>query len=379
LKKNFSLALFLAFSFYMLSKIGFFYFPVHLRHIGFSGLEIGLITAAGFLAAAMSFLPSGFFHDRKSVKKAILFSLAVLCIFHVFFSFSPVFILMIPVFFLGGVGLHTGTNSFQNYFFKQKKGTGDGVRFGLFSIAKCAGISFGILIVSILAFLFDFGFVLLLIAAGFALLFFFSLRIEDTQAHATLAVEYKNDLLSKEPIFFSILFFLVALHWGAEATSYGLFLQNNLGFDFFSMGLYIAASVLVVGASAYFFGKRIDNAKIGFRRVFLAGLFISGFFHILMTVPDPFFSFLFRAIHEFGDGMIEISFFLWVSRRFQVERVAGNVSIIMTAMLISQVIGSVFFGWLGSSYGYHLPLIVSGATSVFAGVLFMVFGKKYFN
>ncbi|MBU0530831.1 MAG: MFS transporter, partial [Nanoarchaeota archaeon] len=166
-------------------------------------------------------------------------------------------------------------------------------------------------------------------------------------------------------------------HWGAESTSYGLFLQNNLGLDIFMVSLYSAFAIIPLALTSYYFGKRIDKKGMNMRNLFAAGLIISGVFHILHTVPIPWLSFIFRLGHEAGDGIAFIAVFFWISKLFSKNRIGGDSSLMFTVMLLGQVVGSLVFGPLGQLMGYHIPLIISGFTNILCAVLLVIFVRKF--
>lgn len=222
----------------------------------------------------------------------------------------------------------------------------------------------------------DFRIALLIIGALFLMLIPIASFGETANVHVKLA-EYRKDFSDRKVLAIGVIMLLFGLHWGAESTSYGLFLKNNLGLDIFSIGLYSSMSLLFLGSTAYFFGRRIDSGKMNMKYVFFAGMLISGAFHILHTVPIPWLSFVFRAAHEVGDGMAAIAMYFWISRLFSNERIGGNSSTMFTMSLMGQVAGSLIFGHMGHSLGYHVPLIVSGVTSIVCAFLLLTFVRIF--
>ena len=55
---------------------------------------------------------------------------------------------------------------------------------------------------------------------------------------------YELDFLKKPVIIFVIIMFLYSLHWGAEKTSFALFLQTVLDLSKVQIGIYISAAIL---------------------------------------------------------------------------------------------------------------------------------------
>lgn len=69
-------------------------------------------------------------------------------------------------------------------------------------------------------------------------------------------------------------------------------------------------------------------------------------------------------MHGFGDGLIFIEIYTTISRLFHVDRVGGNSSLISLTTTLGTFAGSLLFGPIGAAWGYHLPLIISGAISL---------------
>jgi MFS family permease len=84
----------------------------------------------------------------------------------------------------------------------------------------------------------------------------------------------------------------------------------------------------------------------------------------MMTYPVLPWSFAWRAVHGFGDGLILMETYTTITRLFHVDRIGGNASLISLTTTLGVFAGSLIFGPLGAAYGYQVPLIVSGAISL---------------
>ena len=93
-------------------------------------------------------------------------------------------------------------------------------------------------------------------------------------------------------------------------------------------------------------------------------LLVSGSGHILMTWPVLPWSFAMRALHGFGDGLILMETYTTMARLFHVDRIGGNSSLIALTTTLGVFVGSLIFGPLGATFGYQVPLIISGAISL---------------
>jgi MFS family permease len=209
----------------------------------------------------------------------------------------------------------------------------------------------------------DFPLTLKMLALGVAALFFLTARLPLGAGVRTPLLQYGRDFLSRPVLFFAAWLFLFTLHWGAEATSLGLFLQNNLGLNTRAIGAYMAGEFAVVGLTAYAYG-RFWAGRVKPLQFLALALLTSGAGHILMTTPSLPWSFFWRAVHGFGDGLILMETYTTIARLFHVDRVGGNSGLISLVTTLGTLAGSLAFGPLGAHYGYAWPLIISGTISL---------------
>ncbi len=94
------------------------------------------------------------------------------------------------------------------------------------------------------------------------------------------------------------------------------------------------------------------------------GLATSGIGHIYMTYPVVAWSFMWRLVHGFGDGLILLITYTTIARLFHVDRIGGNAGLISFATTLGVLAGSLIYGPVGASYGYQVPFIISGITSL---------------
>ena len=99
------------------------------------------------------------------------------------------------------------------------------------------------------------------------------------------------------------------------------------------------------------------------------GLLVSGLGHILMTVKILELSFVFRIIHEIADTCTLFYLYLGISKIFQIERMGGNTGIIHFTTYMGTALGAIIFGSIGENFGYDIPIILSGCTTLLAFVI----------
>jgi MFS family permease len=373
---DFRRALPLLFLFALLWSFIFVLMPIYLSEIGFSGYEIGLLVALYAITPVFVSFPTGVINDRWTIRLTMIAGICMVSAFMLGLGFLKGFIVFIPLFFLGGLGNNLEEVSIRTLLYKTKMEGKEGKKFGLYNLVNSTARSAGLFIGGILIFMLDFSLALKIIGILYLLIIPFASFRPLAKRKVRLA-EYKKDFLNSKVVSIGIIMFLFALHWGAEATSFGLFLRNNLGLDMFMVGVYSSVALLFLGFTAYFFGRRIDRGKNKMKNVFFAGVLFSGVFGILYTIPIPWISFLFRIPHEMGDGMASIAMYFWISKLFGTERIGGNSSLMFTLTLLGQVTGSLVFGPIGYVMGYQMPFIISGATTIICAFLLLTFVRIF--
>jgi MFS family permease len=373
---NFKRAMPLLFFFLLFASFAFILIPIYLSSIGFSGYEIGILVALSLMTPIFVSFPTGVINDRWTIRLTMIAGIVMISSFFLGLGFFESFLIFIPLFVIGGLGGNLGEISIRTLVFKTRMEGREGKKFGIYNFVGTTARSLGLFIGGILIFLLDFSLALKIIGVLFLLLIPF-VSFRPIMKYKVRLGEYKKDFLNKKVVSIGIIMFLFTLHWGAEGTSFGLFLKNNLGLNMFEVGVYASATLFFLGLTAYIFGKRIDMRKSNMKNVFFAGMLVSGIFHILHTIPIVPVSFLFRVAHEVGDGMTMIGIYFWVSRLFGVKRIGGNSSLMFTLTLLGQVVGSLVFGPIGYLMGYHIPLIISGVMNILSAFLLLIFVRAY--
>ncbi len=122
---------------------------------------------------------------------------------------------------------------------------------------------------------------------------------------------------------------------------------------------YMAGAYLALALAAFLVG-RLAYDPVRNRRLFLLGMVLSGAGLVLMTVGDLRLSFLFRFLHEGGDGLMGAFVVLTISRLFEKKTIGGSAGILTTLQTSGHVAGSFAFSWLGFRAGLQVPMIVAG-------------------
>ncbi len=353
----------------------FFFLPLFLFDLGFDGLQIGILMSIFNVVNLFSSFPIGIINDKLSIKYVIITGMLLESVFFAGLYYFTDFWIIIPFFIAGGLGGNMIDTSIRSLTFKALGPGGRGRKLGIYQLASTGGFGIGIVLGGFMLAALDFPIVMMITSASFLLLAFISYIITESRIERFPISEYRNIILKRSTAIFLLPLFLFGIHWGAEHTSYSLFLREVLGLDLGGIGVYMGIPVIILAVVSLIAGTRID--KTGNNKVFFfAGLVVSGLGHILMAYPVVPISFMFRILHEIGDAMAAVGYNVSFSKIFKVERVAGETSIAYTVMIMGAVVGSIVFGPVGFAYGFSYPLIISGVLSLLSFAILFTLRKK---
>lgn len=341
----------------------YFFLPLHLKHqLQFSGLEIGALYAAASLNALLVTFPLGVAGDRHSLRLLLACSLGLGAVCLAALGFLQTFWPYLLAFWGFGLGMHAARVVLDTLIFKT------GGQMGVQQLADYNAMRMFGMVIGTLGggWLFQrCGFQTALILLALIPLGFLGLvgKLPRLQVHFSPWRQYGLDFWQRPVRLFALWLFLFCLHWGAETTSYGLFLQTNLGLGRGGMGSYMAVEFAVVALTAACYGRYCYGRLAPLPLLTLA-LATSGLGHILMTIPQLPVSLFWRAVHGIGDGLIMVESYAIIARLFRVERIGGNSGLINMVSVAGTFVGSLLYGPLGAQCGYQWPLIMSGAVTL---------------
>jgi MFS family permease len=340
------------------------FLPLLFVDLGFSGLEIGILVSVFTVVSLLTSFPIGVINDRLSIREAILAGFLLLAIFLFGIFTVKGFWPFLLFYAIGGLGGNMVYVSVRGLTMKVAGRKDRGKRIGIFQFAATLGGAAGSLLGGLLLYMLNFN---LTIVAGAMLMLFMallSLSVPRMKIERFPLIEYGRSVLKKPVLIFILPLFLFGMHWGAELTSYSLFLKNNLGLDLFWSGLYMGLSLVPMALAAYVAGRRIQGNGGLVKMIFFSGILLSGLMHILMVVPNPQLSFIFRTIHEIGDGMVMVSYYVILSGMFRKKSISGETGLAHTITTLGSVAGALAFGIMGPALGYGMPFVVSGVLSL---------------
>jgi MFS family permease len=341
----------------------YFLLPLYLKGIlRFTGGQIGLLYAVLSLNAILVSFPVGVIGDRYPAR--ILTRVGLAGIAASLWGLSQVvsFWPFLAVFLAFGLSSQLFRLSLDTLLFKEDPEDAPR-RLGRYNAMRMSGMMVGALLGGAAYYWLNFPATLKLFSAGVLLLIAPTVWLPLTRGVRTSLFEYGRDFLAPPVLFFATWLFLFTLHWGAEATSLALFLEKNLSLSPLGVGAYMAGEFGVVALTAYLYG-RLWAGRLKPLTFLALALIFSGAGHIMMTYPVLPWSFAWRAVHGFGDGLILMETYTTITRLFHVDRIGGSASLISLTTTMGVFAGSLIFGPLGAAYGYQVPLIVSGVISL---------------
>lgn len=352
------------------------YLALYLNDIGFVGLQIGIYFAITVIAPLLFSLPMGITTDRIQISTICMVSFVFMALHKIGFLLSQSFWILCGFALFGSFGGRFFGVAKYAMFFKITDRE-NSRKVGVFQFWRTCAVGLGTLLGGVLIFQVSYAFVFTLIIVcyiGFILLAYFLPR---TETASITIEEYKRAVLTPKVLLISGIFFLSSLHWGAESVAYSLFLRHNLGLHTGQIGLYTGVGYACVGVGAYLAMLLLETQRVRHLQSLLyAGLLLAGIGHILMCVPSVPWSFAFRVVHEFGDGFVTFAFFHGVSKIFHLDKIGGCSAFISVWMMLGTIVGSVMFGYVGASFGYHWPLMLSGMVLTLIPVLLHVINDR---
>jgi MFS family permease len=333
--------------------------PLQFLRLGFDGVAIGIIVALFAAAPVVFSFPTGWMNDRLSMKRVILSGLLTMSLAIVAVGYVRSAVPMAAVFLLLGVANNALNVSINSLYYKDATEPDSNRKYGRFIGWLSLGPPTGLLLGSVLIRVADFRALLWAMAALTALAALVVRGFGKERFAAVSIREYRFSVFNKRTLLFSAFLVLLALHWGTELTVYGPFLRSRFGLGDSGVALYMAGAYLALSLAA-FLVSRLKDDPVRNRRLFLFGMALSGLGLILMTVGDVRLSFLFRFIHEGGDGLMGAFVVLTISRLFEKKTIGGSAGILTALQTSGHMAGSLAFSWLGFRAGLHVPMIVAG-------------------
>jgi MFS family permease len=329
----------------------------------FSGQQIGILFAVLAVTGVLAALPTGLGNDWFTSRTLVAVGLVLQAAGFVGLALVRPFWAYLGVVFAWGLANNLTRLSLDVQILKGGAPEAYARRLTLYQIFRFSGLTIGSVLTGLVVQWLDFELCLLVVGGICLLLAVPALRLASTPVGRTRLTEYRADLREPGVLFFAAWMFLFSSHWGAEGTSYGLFLRSDLRFSLGEMGMYMGAEYGAILAVIALLGARVARPG-GMRHWACWGTLFSGIGSIGMIFPPTALSVAFRTLHGVGDGLMLLIMCLGINRLFKLERLGGNAGFITMMTMLGYVVGSLIYGPVGEHLGYRVPLWVSGTISL---------------
>ncbi len=346
----------------------FFLIPLHFLKMGFNGWQIGATSALYAFAPLLFSFPTGWANDRFSIKEIIHGALALQSLGLLLLGRVHQFVPAALTFLLLGITNNALDVSINNLYYKDPSEPNPNKKYSRLVFWSSLGSACGPLLAGWVVSSSGFPAMFAVFAALLLLLQPAVRPLNHVRFGLVPLRVYKANLLRKNTVLFSIMIFVVGLHWGVEGTVYSPFLKQYFNLSTFALSLYITLSLLALAFSSFLVGWIKFDLRIN-KRLFLLSLVLSGAGLALMVNPVLPLSFLFRIVHEIGDGLLGALVVLFISRLFERESIGGSSALLLTVMTFGHMVGALAFSSLGFHVGLKYPFIAGGLLLV-ANALF---------
>jgi MFS family permease len=351
----------------------FFLIPLHLLKIGLTGWQIGTVVSFYGVAPLLFSFPVGWINDRFSIRRIIQGAVTLLSFLFLSLAFVNNFLILCCLFLFLGIANNALDVSLNSLYYKDDAHLDLNKKYGTLAFWLALGTATGTISGGALVYFANFRILFFVYSAFLLLILSFTRKVGKAKFSTISLKQYRIDLINKKTILFSILIFVLALHWGVEGTVYSPFLKSYFDLNDLQISLYISISLFFLAFSGLAIAFLRFDARLN-QKIFLFALFVSGLGHILMVNPNVYVSLVFRIVHEIGDGLMGALIFLFISRLFQKESIGGSSGILLALMTLGHMLGAQIFAPVGYKFGLFYPFIITGflliANSVYGYFLF---------
>jgi Major Facilitator Superfamily len=337
----------------------FFLAPLHFLKLGFNAVEIGLVISCYSVAPIVFSFPTGWMNDRLSMNAVIRTALLAQGLVFALIGLAPNAGSMAALFFLLGIANNALDVSAQSIYYKDDTEPDANRKYGLYNFWLAVGSPFGLVAGGALYYFSGYR----VLMAAFAVLMAVAALVLRGFGRERFSVvtmkEYRASILRKRTLAFSAFLFLLAVHWGVEGTIYSPFLRQHFGLNDFGVALYMALAYVALAGGSLLVSRLPFNPARD-RRLLLLGIALSGVGLFFMVQDDVRLSFLFRLVHEAGDGLMGALILLAISRLFEKRLIGGSAGALLSIQTLGLMTGAMAFSSIGFRAGLQYPFYIAG-------------------
>ena len=344
-----------------------FLIPLYFLKIGMSGWEIGLIISFYAAAPLLFSVLIGWLNDRFSIRRTVRLALSLQCLLFLIVGFAQNVFVLAPIFLFLGIANNAADISMNSLYYKDEAVIDQNKKYGIYNFWLAFGIALGTLCGGLLIEISSFSFLFMIYCLVLGIVLIPTRYLAESKFEAVSARDYTLELVNTKTILFAVMIFILSLHWGVEGTVYSPFLRDYLLLERSQIALFISIPLFALALASYFMSLRKYHPAAN-RNLFLLAMFLSGAGHFLMVNRVVPISFLFRVLHEIGDGILGVLIVLYISRLFQKKSIGGSAGMLTTIMVTGHMVGALVFSSLGYSSGLQYPFLVSGLILIFNAI-----------
>ena len=353
----------------------FFLFPLFFLEIGLNGFQTGLLMAIFTVVGLLFSFHVGVKCDQMHQRTLLIGGVILFAMFCVGLLYTVNIWILVILFVMGGLGTLVIKRATETFIYKATDHKKKGKEMATLAVMYDSPFIFGILLGGYLVHNFGFNLVFKLSAICTLALLVVVWRIKKNEVCKFAVQDYLKELKDKNVLYFCLVIFIFALHFGAEQVAYAPFLKQNLGLSISGLSYYMAIVMVPLVISAIVCGGMIDRKfnkqKLLYYSMLLSG--IGGF--MFAATSNTVVSLLWRVLHEIGDGAFIVMISVGIISLFDKKKVGGHAGFVNVVIVLAVVVGSLIFGPIGYRFGYHLPHIISGALAIVASIMILIFTK----
>lgn len=353
--------------YYLTISVMFYaYIPIFFKGKGFTEHQTGILFSLQSLMAIVTYLPSGIINDRFSVKSQIIFGIFIFTAFAGLLQGAVTFWHFFGLFILWGLSGTMLDNSTNVMYYKESSQYPNKLFFAIYgitaTIAYAAGGKIGALLIDSGGFPFLFKVVfyssLLLLPAA--------LTLSDTRAVTIKIRDYLDDIMRFDTAVLALTIFIFTYHWGAEVTSFTMFMKNEAGMDLASISaIYLEVGLLM---SAIIFTLGIFKERHGLKPVTAIYIAVaaSAGSQLAFRYVNSFEGMLFNQLfHAVGDSFFMYYWLNIIPTMYRYERIGGASSFVNLFAVVSVIAGSTISGMAVQSSGSNYSaFLISGLSAL---------------